>query len=145
MYIKQLSVFIENREGRLEDVLNALKENDVNIISLSLADTSEYGLLRMIVSDPEKGKAVLKENEFSAKLTEVLAIRMRHQVGSLQELLSVICQAGINIEYTYAFSTGQDDASLIIKTSNLEEAEKLLADKEVEIFGIEDIARIPEQ
>ena len=69
MFIKQLSVFIENREGRLEEVLEALKEKQVNIISLSLADTSDYGMLRMIVSNPEVGKAALKENGFSAMLS----------------------------------------------------------------------------
>ena len=66
--MKQLSVFIENREGRLEDVLNLLKEKNINIISLSLADTSDYGMLRLIVSDPQKGREALKENGFSATL-----------------------------------------------------------------------------
>ena len=98
MFIKQLSVFIENREGRLEDVLEALKEKNVNIISLSLADTSEYGMLRLIVSDAQAGLEVLKSNGFSAMLTEVLALKLSHKVGFLQELLTVICKAGINIE-----------------------------------------------
>ncbi|MEG1458224.1 MAG: amino acid-binding protein [Acetivibrio sp.] len=140
MFIKQLSVFIENREGRLEQVLETLKKNEVNIISLSLADTSEYGLLRLIVSDPEKGKEGLKKNGFSAMLTEVLAIKLSHRVGQLQELLSVICKAGINIEYMYALSTGKDDASIVIKTSDLQKALDLLEDEEVEIFTMKDIA-----
>ena len=74
MFIKQLSVFIENREGRLEKVLKTLKDNNINIISLSLADTSDYGVLRMITSNPEDGKKVLKDNGFSAMLTDVLAV-----------------------------------------------------------------------
>ena len=73
MFVKQLSVFIENREGRLEQVTEVLKEQDINILSLSMADTTEYGMLRMIVSDPDKAKAALREKGFSAMLTDVLA------------------------------------------------------------------------
>lgn len=140
MFIKQLSVFIENREGRLEQVLETLKKHEINIISLSLADTSDYGLLRLIVSDPEKGKAGLKENGFSAMLTEVLAIKLSHRVGQLQELLGVICKAGINVEYMYALSTGKDDASIVIKTSDLQKALNLLQGEGVEVFTSADIA-----
>ena len=103
MFVNQLSVFIENREGRLDKVLATLKDNDINIVSLSLADTSDYGLLRMIVSDPEKGKAALKEAGFTARVTEVLAVKLAHKVGQLQVLLAEICKAGINIDYMYAF------------------------------------------
>ena len=80
MFIKQLSVFIENQEGRLEQVLEVLKQEGINIISLSLADTSEYGLLRLITSDPAAGQAALKKQGFSAMLTDVLAVRLAHQV-----------------------------------------------------------------
>ena len=134
MFINQLSVFIENREGRLEKVLETLKHNDVNIISLSLADTSDYGLLRMIVSDAEAGKKALKEAGFSAMLTPVLAIKLAHKVGQLQILLSEICKAGINIEYTYALATGTDDASIVIKTADLEKAAVILEKTGVELI-----------
>ena len=76
MFVKQLSVFIENREGRLEQVTEVLKEQDINILSLSMADTTEYGMLRMIVSDPDKAKAALREKGFSAMLTDVLAVKL---------------------------------------------------------------------
>ena len=125
MFVNQLSVFIENREGRLEKVLDILKQNNINIISLSLADSSDFGLLRMIVSNPEEGKNALKEAGFSAMLTKVLAVKLSHQVGQLQVLLSEICKAGINIEYTYALATGNDDASIVIKTADLEKAAEL--------------------
>ncbi len=134
MFINQLSVFIENRTGRLDEVLETLKEADINIISLSLADTSDYGLLRMIVSEPEKGKAALKEKGFTAMLTPVLGVKLSHQVGQLQVLLSEICKAGINIEYTYALATGNDDASIVIKTADLEEAAKVLESTGVELI-----------
>ena len=76
--IQQLSVFLENREGRLDEVLSALAEGDVNIVALSLADTTEYGMLRMIVSDPHKGRMVLKEAGITAMLTDVVALRVPH-------------------------------------------------------------------
>ena len=134
MYINQLSVFLENREGRLEQVLDTLKQNKINIISLSLADTSDYGMLRMIVSDPQVGKDALKAEGFSAMLTPVLAVKLSHQVGQLQVLLSEICKAGINIEYTYALATGNDDASIVIKPADLEKAATVLEETGVELI-----------
>lgn len=139
MFIKQLSVFIENREGRLEEVLQALKDSAVNIVSLSLADTSEYGLLRLLVTNPEAGQEALKASGFSAMLTDVLAIRLSHQVGKLQELLQAICGENINIEYMYALSTGKDDASIVLKASDLQKAADALAAKGVEIVTPEEI------
>lgn len=140
MFIKQLSVFIENREGRLEEVLDVLKQNNVNIVSLSLADTSDYGLLRLLVTNPEVGKKALSENGFSAMLTDVLGVKLCHRVGYLQELLEVICQNNINIEYMYALSTGTDDASIVIKTSDLAKAAEVLKKTEVELVTQEEIA-----
>ena len=139
MFVKQLSVFIENREGRLDQVLAALKNNDINIVSLSLADTSDYGLLRMIVSDPSKGKTVLKEAGFTAMLTDVLAVKLAHKVGQLQLLLAEICKAGINIDYTYALATGSDDASIVIKTADLEKAAEILSNTGVELIAASDL------
>lgn len=141
MFIKQLSVFIENKEGSMEGVLKTLKERGIDIISLSLADTSDYGLLRMIVSNPEEGKQALKENGFTAKITEVLAIKLAHRIGQLQELLEAICEASINIEYMYALSTGKDDAAIVLKASNPEKAKELLEKKNVGIFKLDDIGK----
>lgn len=135
MYMKQLSIFVENREGRLEEVLAVLKHNNINIVSLSLADTSDYGLLRLLVDKPEAGREALKESGFSAMLTDVLGIRLNHRVGKLQELLDVICRANINIEYMYALSTGTEDASIVIKTSNLAMAAALLKETDVELIS----------
>lgn len=142
MFIKQLSVFIENQEGRLGEVLDVLKAKQVSIISLSLADTSEYGLLRMITSNPQAGQAALKEKGFAAMLTDVLAVRLSHHVGSLQEVLSYVCQAGLNVEYMYALSNKEDEASIICKISNGDEAAKLLKSKDVELYSQEDIMRL---
>jgi hypothetical protein len=90
MVAKQLSVFIENRQGRLGEVLKVLKENNINILSLSLADTTEYGLLRLIVNNPELGKEKLTEDGFSTILTDVIVLKITHQSGSLQGLLKIL-------------------------------------------------------
>lgn len=139
MYIKQLSVFLENREGRLAEALDILGENNINIVSLSLADTTDYGMLRLIVPQPELARAALKKNGISAMLTDVLAIRLAHRVGQLQELLNAVCKADMNVEYMYALSTGRDDAAIVLKTSDLERAADVLAADGVEIITGEDL------
>ena len=141
MFINQLTVFIENRTGRLDDVLESLKEAGINIISLSLADSSDYGLLRMIVSEPEKAKEALKAREFTAMLTPVLGVKLSHQVGQLQVLLAEICKAGINIEYTYALATGSDDASIVIKTADLKVAAQVLQEAGVELITSDELIK----
>ncbi len=141
MYLNQLSVFIENREGRLDEVLEALKEENINIVSLSLADSSDYGLLRMIVSDADKAKTALKAKGFTAMLTPVLGVKLSHQVGQLQVLLAEICKAGINIDYMYALATGSDDASIVIKTADLDEAASVLAKTGVEFIKADEIGK----
>ena len=125
MTIKQLSVFLENREGRLDEVLKTLGENDVNIVALSLADTADYGMLRMIVSDPQKGKTVLKEAGITSMLTDVVALRVPHATGSLSKAMHEIVQAGINVEYMYAFANGAD-ASAVLKSDNPEKVVEVL-------------------
>ncbi|MDR2547582.1 MAG: amino acid-binding protein [Lachnospiraceae bacterium] len=124
--MKQLSVFIENREGRLFDVLRILGENDINIISLSLADTNDYGMLRMIVSKPQVALSILRDCGLSATLTQILAIKLPHESGSLGRALAAINDAGINIEYMYGLCADGDEAVLAIKTSDVAQAAKLL-------------------
>ncbi|MDR1699838.1 MAG: amino acid-binding protein [Lachnoclostridium sp.] len=134
MLIKQLSVFMENRQGRLEEVSEVLSKNEVNITSFSLADTSEYGLLRMIVDHPMRGKNVLKEAGFSAMLSDVIAVHLPHEVGALNRIMKVLQDE--NIEYIYVLATG-DHPSLIIKTDNLEKTAKNLEDNNFSLFGEE--------
>ena len=137
--MKQLSVFLENREGRLEDVLNLLKEENINIISLSLADTSDYGMLRLLVSDPEKGKKALRENGFSATISDIVAVTLPHKVGGLQQVLHTLYHAGINVEYMYALCTTTDEAAIAIKPSDLEKAQKVLEDSGAHFFSEKDM------
>ena len=139
MLLNQISVFLENRAGRMEEVLETIKVNDINILSLSLADTSDYGLLRMIVSDAEKCKASLKEAGFSAHLTPVIAVKLSHQVGQLQSILAEIDKAGMNIEYMYALATGNNDASIVIRTTDVEETAHVLEKIGVELVHNSDL------
>ena len=111
--VQQLSVFLENREGRLDEVLAALAKGGVNIVALSLADTSEYGMLRMIVSDPHKGRVVLKEEGITAMLTDVVALRVPHATGSLSKAMHQLVEGEVNIEYMYAFVNGSDAAAVL--------------------------------
>ncbi|MBO5938779.1 MAG: amino acid-binding protein [Clostridia bacterium] len=131
MLAKQLTVFIENRTGRLCEVLNVLKQNKVNILSLSLADTTEYGLLRLIVDQPALGKEKLTENGFSSLLSEVSIIKIPHKAGSLQELLKAIEEGGVNIEYMYGLSIEDDEAYVVLKASDAAKIEEIFADYEI--------------
>lgn len=142
MVAKQLSVFIENRQGRLGEVLNVLKENKVNILSLSLADTTEYGLLRLIVNNPSIGREKLAEDGFSTMLTDVLVIKITHEAGSLQDLLAYLAENGINIEYMYGLSIDGEEAYVVLKASDLKKADEILTNKGVETLSSEQIATL---
>ena len=113
MTIRQLSVFLENRAGRLDEVLNVLAANDINIVALSMADTADYGMLRMIVNNPEKGRAVLREAGITAMLTDVVALRVPHATGSLAKAMHQIVDGEVNVEYMYAFANGTDASAVI--------------------------------
>lgn len=122
MFIKQLTVFIENRAGRLEQVTQILKDNNINIVSVSLADTSDYGLLRLILSDPDKAVTVLKDAGLSAMTTNVIAVKLTQHVGKLGELLAILSDAGVNVEYMYGLTSGDENASIVLKTSDQNKA-----------------------
>ncbi len=131
MLAKQLSVFVENRQGRLGEVLNVLGEHGVNILSMSLADTTEYGLLRLIVNNPELGKAELTAAGFSSLLSDVLVIEIPHKAGSLQSLLKCIEEAGVSIEYMYGLSIDESEAYVVLKASDAAKTERVLLENDV--------------
>ena len=142
MYLEQLSVFMENKVSRLNEVLLQLKTSKVNVLSLSLADTSEFGVLRLIVDNPEEGRRVLKENGFSARLTKVLAVKLPNEVGTLQSVLEVLGKAGMNVEYMYVLANAKAFSGIVIKTGNPEEAAKVLADAGIEFVKAEEVGKI---
>ena len=142
MTAKQLSVFIENRQGRLGEVLAVLKKNDVNILSLSLADTTEYGLLRILVNNPEKGKEMLIAEGFSSMITDILVIKVPHTSGSLQNILQLIADNNISIEYMYGLSIDGKNASIAMKTNDIAAACKVLKDNGIETIVTKDLENL---
>ena len=142
MTVKQLSVFIENRKGRLGEVLHVLKESGVNIVSMSLADTTEYGLLRLIVNAPECGKEALMAKGFSCMTTDVLVVKIPHTAGSLRDILEIISNNDINIEYMYGLSIEGEDASIVMKANDLEATLKVLKENNIDTMRSEEIAAL---
>lgn len=140
MFVKQLSVFMENREGRLEQATEVLKKNDINILSLSMADTTEYGMLRMVVSNPELAKNALRESGFSAMLTDVLAVRLEDSVGQLHKLTHILCAKGFNIEYMYALASA-DFRAIIVKASNGAAAADAIRNGGLELYTDEELRK----
>ncbi|MBO5396963.1 MAG: acetolactate synthase [Clostridia bacterium] len=127
MYMKQLSVFVENKVGRLSAVLDVLKDNDVDISALSLADTSEYGILRLVVNKPDVALTALKESGVMVKCTQVIAAAMDDAPGGLAKLLSVLSEANVAIEYMYAFIGKEEGkAWTVLRVDDIEGATEVL-------------------
>ncbi|HOQ17371.1 MAG TPA: acetolactate synthase [Defluviitaleaceae bacterium] len=143
MLIKQLSVFLENKSGRLTEVTKTLGDLDINISALSIADTAEYGILRMILTDPDKAYKALKEKGFSVRLTDVLCIATPHRPGELAKALDILSKNGISVEYMYAFEVGEK-AFIVIKTAdNQKTIDTIIAHKdEVELINADEICQI---
>jgi hypothetical protein len=142
MFAKQLTVFIENRLGRLSEVLNVLAKNNVSIISMSLADTTEFGLLRLIVDNAELGREKLIESGFSSLLSDISIIRIPHKAGSLQKLLEVFDEKGVNIEYMYGLSFDPDKAHVVMKASDLEKLDQVLTEQGVYTISSAELATL---
>lgn len=126
--MKQLSVFVENKVGRLSAVLNVLKENDIDISALSLADTSEYGILRLVVDKPDEAVAVLKEAGVMVKCTQVIAAAMDDAPGGLAHLLELLSKANVGIEYMYAFiGKSEGKAWTVLRVDDIEIATEVFS------------------
>ncbi len=140
MKIKQLSLFIENKPGHLSRICADLKKHDINIITLSLADTKDFGILRLIVANPLEAKAVLEADGHIVNITEVVAIEVAHKPGGLTEILDIMGSAKVNIEYMYGFvgSAPAGSAALIFRFDDIDKAiDKLTA---AGISGVENIS-----
>lgn len=138
MIIKQLTIFLENKSGRLAEVTKVLGENSINISALSVADTSEYGLLRLIVNDGEKAVKLLKDAEFSVNLTDVICLSVAHQPGALYDAIEILSEANVSIEYMYAYALGSK-AAVIMKVSDAKEAIYVLTEKNIELLKADDV------
>ena len=136
MKVTQISSFIENRPGRLHAACEALSAKGVNIHTLMLADTKEFGILRLIVADPAAGKAALEGAGYVAKLTEVVAVEVPDDAGGLAEILAKTDAAGLNIEYMYAFSTAiGNNAVVVIRFSDPDRAIEALSKLGVNVIA----------
>lgn len=133
MFIKQVSVFVENKAGAMSEVLDILAEENIDMSALSVADTSDFGILRLILSEPEKAEKVLKEKGYVVKLTDVVAVGIEDKPGGLSKPLKVLKDNGIGIEYMYAFIGKVSSSALVVmKTSDPEKSLEVLADMTVD-------------
>lgn len=123
MRVEQIAVFMENKSGKLAEITSILAENTINIRALSVADTADFGILRLIVDDVEKAKSVLKSEGFTVGITNVLAVEVPDKTGGLASVLKAINEAGLNVEYMYAFvnKTGEN-AVLIFRFEEMDQA-----------------------
>ena len=136
MTIRQLSVFLENKTGHLNEILAVLAKNNINIVALTVADSSDYGILRAIVSDPEKAMEVLRAEHFTVRVHDILSLEMAAAPGSMSHILDLFTAADICIEYVYAFSFGSKSI-LMIRTDNLE--------KSIEVIKANELKSISEE
>ena len=141
MIIKQLSVFLENKSGRLTEVTGALASAQINISAFSIADTSEFGVLRMIVNKPDEAKKILKTKGISVHITEVVGFIVPDEPGGLHRALQILSSEGISVEYMYAFALG-DRASVIVRTDTVQQAIEVLQKHKMELLKANDIYEI---
>ncbi len=134
MIIKQLSVFLENKTGRINDVMTILGNAGINLSAFSMAENAEFGILRVIVSDPEKALSVLKDNQFGVTLTDVVCLRCPDTPGALSKALNYLAEAHVFIEYMYAFSSG-DSANVIIRPNDIDMCIEVLHRHKLELIG----------
>jgi hypothetical protein len=140
MHAEQISIFLENKAGRLSEVTRIFEEGRINIRALSLADTSDFGILRLIVNDNEQAKRLLKENGFTVRITEVVAVEVQDKPGGLRQILTTLSKAGVNVEYMYAFvrQSGQN-AVLIFRFDNTAAAAEVLRREGVRVIDGPDL------
>jgi hypothetical protein len=133
MLIKQLSVFLENKTGRLNQVSQLLGDAGINMSAFSVADTSEFGILRVIVSEPEKAMKILRRNDFSVSLTDVVCLSSPNKPGALGRALEILSDEEVSIEYLYAFSMGAS-ANVVLKPNNIDKCIEVLKNNKFELI-----------
>jgi hypothetical protein len=143
MKVEQISIFLENRAGRLSEVTRTLAEAGINIRALSLADTSDFGILRLIVSDNEKAKQALKQQGFTVGRTTVVPVEVQDEPGGLHTILDILSSQGINVEYMYAFvQQSGKNAVLIFRFDRTDQAIEVLLENKVKVLKGEELYTI---
>lgn len=140
--IKQISVFLENKKGRLSDVTRIIADNKIDIKALTLADTRDFGVLRLIVTEPDRCLKILKENDVVAQVTEVIAIEIEDVPGGLAKVLDILNSSNVNIEYIYAtIEKRQNKAVVIFRIEEKEKACDVLRKNNINIYSMESILK----
>ncbi len=143
MKVQQISVFLENKSGRLAELTNVLGKAAINIRALSIADTSDFGILRLIVNKPEEAFRILKDDGFSVSITDVIAVEVQDEPGGLAKVLEILHSAGINIEYLYAFLEKSSNGALVVfRVEQVDEAVELLAKRSVNVLKGSDVYKL---
>ncbi len=143
MKVEQISIFIENKSGRLAEITGVLGENGINIRALSLADTSDFGILRLIVDDSKKALKVLREQRFTVSITDVIGIEVSDSPGGLTAILKILDNNNVNVEYMYAFvERSGDNAVIIFRFDDIDEAILALSNNGIKILPSERITSI---
>ena len=143
MKVQQISVFLENKSGRLAKLTEVLGQNGINIRALSIADTSDFGILRLIVSNPPEAFKVLKAEGFTVSMTDVIAVEVKDQPGGLSIVLKILESASINIEYLYAFlEKSSNDALVVFRVEQVDEAIALLAKNNINLLKGTDVYKL---
>lgn len=140
MKLKQISVFLENRKGRLQKALEVLGNANVNIRTLSIADTSEFGILRMIVPDIDQVQSILEEHNFVVKVNDVIAVGVPDEPGGLEKILGILNRADINVEYLYAFAEKKvEQAIVVLRTENIDAGIKALTEGGASVLSSDEV------
>lgn len=143
MLIKQISVFVENKFGRLAEIIGILGKAGIDISALSIADTTDFGILRLIVNDPVKAEKVLKDEGFAVKTTDVIALAVEDKPGGLAKVLEELTKDNISIEYMYAFiGKTENSALVVVRADKPDEAVKVLEATNVNVISAKDIYRL---
>lgn len=143
MNIYQISVFVENQKGRLAELTGVLAEADIDIRALSIADTTDFGILRIIVNDPDRALAALKAAGLTASRTEVIAVCLEDKAGSLHRVLEILGEADVGVEYVYAFITRRSNAAyVILRVQDNPKAAAVLRDNGIQLLEAQDVYNI---
>ncbi len=143
MLVKQISIFLENKSGRLAEVTKILGDNDIDISALSIADTTDFGILRLIVNKPEAAEKILKENDFTVSGTSVIAIGIPDKPGGLATALDILQNENIGIEYMYAFvGKTENEALVILRVEDPVRAMKALSDKGISVLSSSEVYKL---
>jgi len=138
--LKQVSIFAENKAGRVHAIMETLKNAQINVRAMTIAETAEFGIVRLIVNEPEKAKSALKDSGFTAKITDVIGVTVSDEFGALNNVLQILGDKGVSIEYMYSLMRcPHGNANILIRVSDLDKATEILTEAGVKMFSQGDL------